>query len=372
MRVGIDGRELLGERTGVGSYLANLCTHWTELPNSSPHEFIIYAPEPGKDPSVLGTPFNNDQIGAFTYRYVPGRAGTWWEQQHLPAAVRSDELDVFFSPAYSAPLRITVPIVVTLHDVSFVAHPEWFTWREGLRRRWFAARTVAKASAIITVSDFSRKEILRYYNVPQGLVHVIHSGINSSPAWLDAPPTPLILYVGSIFNRRHITTLIKALPKVRTKINNAQLVIVGANRTYPKLDLAEVAHLAGVQDQITFHAYVPEDELHTLYQNAQVFAFLSEYEGFGMTPFEALSAGVPIVVGDTPVARELYLDAATYVTPDDTTSVAAALVKLLTDPTARERVHAQAAPLFAKFSWRRSAVKTLTVLERAAATNRGV
>ena len=126
MRVGIDGRELLGERTGVGSYLANLCTYWAELPDASPHEFIVYAPEPGKGPSVLGTPFNSGQIDAFAYRYVPGSAGTWWEQQQLPAAVRRDELDVFFSPAYSAPLRITVPIVVTLHDVSFVAHPEWF------------------------------------------------------------------------------------------------------------------------------------------------------------------------------------------------------------------------------------------------------
>ena len=91
-----------------------------------------------------------------------------------------------------------------------------------------------------------------------------------------------------------------------------------------------------------------------------------------MTPFEALSAGVPIVVGDTPVAQELYLDAATYVTPDDTVSVAAALVKLLTDPTARKRARAHAAPLFAKFSWRRAAAQTLTVLERATGTNRGV
>ena len=369
MRIGIDGRELLGDRTGVGWYLAYLCVHWAGLPDAAAHQFVVYAPEPGTDPAVLGAPFDTGRSGAFAYRHVPGGAGTWWEQRQLPAAVRREALDVFFAPAYAAPLRIAVPVVVTLHDLSFVAHPEWFTWREGLRRRWLAARTVARADAVITVSEFSRQEILRYYNVPPGRVHAVRSGVNSRPAGLDSPTQPSVLYVGSLFNRRHLPTLIEALAKVRAEVSDAELVIVGADRTYPKQDLPEVARLAGVEDHVALRAYVPEDELDALYRGARVFAFLSEYEGFGMTPLEALSAGVPIVVGDTPVARELYLDAAVYVPPDDTAAVAAALVKLLTDPAARDRARAHATTVLARFSWRRAAAETLTVLERAAGTD---
>ena len=85
--------------------------------------------------------------------------GTWWEQTHLRRAVRGDALDVFFAPAYTAPLGIAVPLALTIHDISFVAHPEWFRWREGLRRRWLTRRAAHAAAVVFTDSQFSRSEI---------------------------------------------------------------------------------------------------------------------------------------------------------------------------------------------------------------------
>ena len=136
MRIGIDGRELVGQRTGVGRYLAALCTEWLE---SQDHEYVVYTPQTSDGTATLGPPFADRNASSFRHRAVAGPPGTWWEQVHLPRAANRDSLDVFFAPAYSTPMRLSAPCVVTMHDVSFEAHPEWFRWREGLRRRWLAA-----------------------------------------------------------------------------------------------------------------------------------------------------------------------------------------------------------------------------------------
>ena len=123
MQIGIDARELLGYTTGIGRYLANLCQEWADSTRAKSHRFTLYIP---RQPEA-GNQFlpllsaNSDQ---FRIQVVPGSTGSWWEQVILPPAVNSAKPDVFFSPAYSAPLRVKCPIVVTIPDVSFVARPE--------------------------------------------------------------------------------------------------------------------------------------------------------------------------------------------------------------------------------------------------------
>ena len=365
MRIGIDGRELLSQRTGVGRYLAALCENWGNIELPYNLEFVLYTPT--QDPSFdLQTPFNTVNSHTFTLHHIKGRPSTWWEQVQLPAIVNNDALDVFFSPAYSAPLRLNVPTVVTMHDVSFAAHPEWFHWREGARRRFLAQQTMTNAQAVIAVSNFSRDEILRHFTVPPTRIHVVHSGIEGHSVKAGDTNDPLILYVGSIFNRRNLPTLLRALKKVRAHVSDARLVIVGNNRTYPQEDLPALATELGVIDSVSFRAYVSDHQLAALYSRARVFAFLSEYEGFGLTPLEALAAHVPIVVGDTAVARELYANAALYVQPDNPTAVADALVALLTNVKMRDRQEERAVSLLPYFDWTRAAGETLTILTQAA------
>jgi len=372
MRIGIDGRELLHKRTGVGRVLAELCGEWLSSDRAREHEFLLYTPESGTDPSVLGPPFSEGSNHRFRHRSVPGRPGTWWEQVSLCTAAGVDGLDLFFAPAYSAPLRLAVPTVVTMHDVSFIAHPEWFGWREGLRRRWLAERVIARADAIISVSAFTRAEILRYYGVRPERVRVVRSGITPRATPLsegDSPPS--VLFVGSIFNRRHLPTLIQAFADARRRFPTAQLTVVGDDRTFPRQDLALSIQRAGVEDSVWLRSYVSESELTELYQRATVFVFLSEYEGFGLTPLEAMSAGVPVVVADTPVARELYGDAALYVPVADAAATAAAIRTLLADQAVRDHQRQRAAALLPAFTWARAADETLDVFRWAAATRNG-
>lgn len=366
LRIGVDARELLGSTTGVGRYLGELLRRWAVRPDRGDRRFLLYAP----DRLPLHVP------DAVEHRTVGSGTGTWWEQTALRRAVRADRPDVFFAPAYTAPLGIAVPLAVTIHDISFVARPEWFRTREGMRRRWLTGRAATTAAVVFTDSEFSRREIEQHLRVPKGKIRVIAPGVQP-PGALDgsveaagaSPPRaggPYVLYVGSLFNRRRLPDLIASFARATEDMPRARLVIVGGDRTWPPQDLPGVALSYGLGERVVFKSYVNEDELRGLYAGASVFAFLSEYEGFGLTPLEALAAGVHPVVLDTPVAREVYRDAATYVDADDIEGTAAILRQHLAAPRRREDVIARAAPLLSDYSWDAAADRTLAEIEQVA------
>ncbi len=360
MRIGIDARELVGNVTGVGRYLAGLLNEWATA--DAAHQFVLYAHAPL--PAAYAS---------YETRVLPGSSGTWWQQVMLPFAVRGDNLDVFFAPQYTAPLLITTPTVVVIYDVSFAAHSEWFRMREGFRLRTLARLSAAHAREIITISEFSRKEIVEHLGVQGRPIHVIPPGIPVHPpspqrgfgeASSPAVREPRLLYVGSIFNRRHILDLIQAFAPVARAHPDASLDLVGDNRSYPFEDIAGAIAFEQMGDRIRWHRYASDDQLADLYSRARGFAFLSEYEGLGLTPLEALAAGAPPVLSDTAIARESCGDAALYVPRGDRDAATRALERLLFDEPARAHLLAAAPATLAKFTWLRAARETLSVLER--------
>lgn len=361
LTIGIDARELLGEPTGVGRYLGELLRRWIVRADAASRQFVLYTPEPL--PFVASAP-----PGSALREVVAGSGrGTWWEQTHLRRAVRSNPPDVFFAGAYTAPLALGVPLAVTIHDVSFAAHPEWFRPREGARRRLLTRQAARAAEIVFTDSLFSRDEILERLAVSADRVRVIPPGVTLRTAG-TAPREPLVMFAGSILNRRRLPATITAFAAATATRPEARLVIAGADRSYPALDLAALATAAGVGKRVEIRDYVPEAELDTLYGRASVFVFLSEYEGFGLTPLEALSAGVPIVVLDTPIAREVYGDAAWYVPKDaDVRAATQAIRTLLEDQASRDRLLAAAPGVLARYSWDTAADETLAGIEGAAA-----
>jgi len=355
--IGIDARELLGETTGVGRYLGELLRRWVTRPDASSREFVLYTPEPL--PFMATVP-----EGARVREIVVGSGrGTWWEQTHLRSAVRANPPDVFFASAYTAPLALGAPLAVAIHDVSFAAAPHWFRPREGARRRLLTRQAARAAEVIFTISEFSRREIVDRLGVPPERIRVIYPSVTPRRV-PPGPRDPLVLFVGSIFNRRRLPSTISAFAAATARRTEVRLVIAGADRTYPALDLARVAKEAGVADRVEFRQYVSEAELDALYARASVFVFLSEYEGFGLTPLEALSADIPIVVLDTPVAREVYGDAAWYVSADtDVTSGSEAIRTLLEDQASRVRILSNAPAILARYSWDTAADATLAAIE---------
>ena len=357
MRIGIDARELCGTPTGVGRHLSGLLAAWGGTPGPRAHTLILYAHQP------IATTQPQVEV-----KVVPGTGGTQWEQMALPAAVRGDRLDVFFAPGYTAPIAWRIPTVVLVHDISFVAHPEWFRWREGLRRRVITRWSSHRAQLVLTVSRTARGEILSHFGLPEDRVRCIYPGVVAlrDSAAPSPPREPLVLFVGSIFNRRHLPDLISAFAPIARAHPAARLEVVGDNRTYPHEDLAGLVTREGLHDRVTLRPYVFDRELAGLYARASACALLSEYEGFGHPPLEALAAGVPSVLLDTAVAREVCDDAALYIPLNDLPATTTALRALLFDEVTRQRILRAGPPVLARYSWDRAARETLSALETAA------
>lgn len=350
MRIAIDARELGGRPTGVGRYLAEILSAWTSLPGAAQHELVLCST----------TPLDLRLPGLDVRTVAASGSGTRWEQLMLPALVRRAGARVLFAPGYSAPLVTRIPTVVTIHDVSFAAHPEWFRAREGVRRRLLTRLSARRAVRVITVSNFSKREIVSRLGIDQSKVHVIYSGATA----LARPGVrePLVLYVGSLFNRRHIPELVQGFARLAAERPAIRLEIVGDDRTFPRQDIGGVVSSSGAADRIRIRSYVTDDELADLYGRASAFAFLSDYEGFGMTPLDALAAGVPPVVLDTEVAREIYGPAALFVDRPEPAAIHDALRRVLFDEGERQRVLDAAPQVLERYSWRECAHRTLQVL----------
>lgn len=360
LHIVIDGRELVGRPTGVGRYLLGLLTEWAR--SSQPHRITVIVP--GAVPEelmALGPRIAVERVAASS-------TGTWFEQTALPAIVRRLNTDVFFAAGYTAPLLLHCPFVAAIYDLSYYAHPEGFRWREGMRRRWLTRATARKASGVITISEYSASELQRYLGLKRADIDLAPPGpprdVPSEIAPVANRPR-LVLYAGSIFARRGVPDLIEAFASVVGQVPDARLVLVGESRSTPPIDPDQLAAAAGVTDHVEWRRYVPDDELQTLYARARVFAFLSDYEGFAMTPMEAIAHGVPVVLRDTPITREVYADGAISV-GHDRAALTSALVTLLTDDRAHDDMLERGRRRLARLSWATSAATVMNVIERAA------
>jgi glycosyltransferase involved in cell wall biosynthesis len=229
-------------------------------------------------------------------------------------------------------------------------------------------KSARRARAVITISEFSRREIVERFSVAESAVRVIPPGIDPPAAAAARERRPRVLYVGSIFNRRRVPDLVRAFTPIARAHPDASLDIVGDDRTFPRQNLAQVIAEAGLNGRAVWRQYVPDEELGALYRSARAFGFLSEYEGLGMTPLEALACGVPSVLLDTPVARETCAEAALYVAAGNTPAITAALDELLFNEEVRARLLAAAPRVLARYSWRQAARATLALLEQSSET----
>jgi glycosyltransferase involved in cell wall biosynthesis len=382
MRIAVDARELCGRPTGVGRYLSELLAEWAKDATATRHAWTLYAHER----PAIGAPWSD------SVRVLGGSGGSAWEQWTLPRALSRDRPDVLFAPGYTAPLTAPAPTVLTVHDVSFFARPEWFSYREGTRRRLLTAWSARRARVVITDSLFSKSEIVKHIGLPESRVRVIPLGIrepSSEPPSGTSVRNPreepssgtsvrnpreepsareaIVLYVGSVFARRRVDQLIASFDRVVDRVPSARLEIVGENRTVPHVDLEARRREARHADRISIRSYVDEATLQDLYARASAFAFLSEYEGFGLTPLEALSSGIPPVLLDTPIARETCGPAARYVPAANMSdALVGALCDFLSDGASREAVLQHAPAVLARYQWPAAAAATLHAIEEGA------
>jgi glycosyltransferase involved in cell wall biosynthesis len=368
MKVGVDARELQGRATGTGRYLRNLLRSWTR----EAREIVAYFNGPAPADPVLD--------GVTARPLGDGRArGLTWQQRVLPRAAAADALDVFFAPAYTCPLALDVPRVTTVHDLSFFSLPHEFGLADGMKRRWLVSASVARSARVLAQSDFTRRELMAHFPAAASRIRVVPLGPDD-----DLPPAPgraeararlglsgpLLLTVGSIFNRRCLPELLRATARLARRHPGLRLEVVGENRTYPWLDVDALVRATDTGRSVRISGFLPDDDLALRYAAADVAVFLSDYEGFGLGVLEAMARGVPVVASQRPAMGELFGAGALLVDPRDPLAVAEAVTRVLNEPGLREDLVARGRAVASRFSWPQAAVDTWAMLEEAAARKR--
>ncbi len=365
LRIAIDGRELEGKPTGVGRYLRSLLRR---VALQDHHHLVVYGMSP------VSLPLESSHIAT---RVLPGGHPLIWEQRTLPGALRVDRIDVLLSPAYSCPLSGQVPRVTAIHDLSFFARREEFGFLHGLRRRAMARFSAGVSHSILACSEFTKAEIRRHLGEDAAAkTEVVLLGPDDDlPAGPSREASRLalgidegaayIVTVGTVLRRRNVSTLVRAVARLRESHPAVRLGIIGENRSHPFEDVTALAASLGCQQAVSVSGFVSDDEVARHYAAADVAVFLSEYEGFGLPALEAMSRGVPTIVANRGSLNEMFSKGALVVEPEETV-VTQALSNVISDSVASADLRERGLERAKAFSWDRAAAETLAVLERAA------
>ncbi len=369
MKIGIDARVLVHRPTGVARYLAGLLEEHPSLrvPGET-LELFVDAPPPAPVP---GRPHRVTVL-----RWPAPGGDPAWRQLRLAWRLRRAPVDVLFCPFYSAPLAAPKPWVVTVHDVSFAAHPEWFKRRSRLAFS-LVGPSARQAARVITVSRFSADEIVRRLNVPASRIEVIPIGLD--PSWLVPVTTaerraarewlghagPFVLHLGAVHQRRNVDVLLRALALLVPTDPDVAAVIAGPTIA-PAPDVARLAQELGVARSVLRREWAPENLVRALIAESAIVVQLSSYEGFGLPALEALAVGAPVVALRRASLPEVLGDAAVWIDEPSPDSLAAELRTLLDDARAAGELRRRGAAHAAKFSRAESARRTFELLRAQA------
>ena len=361
MRIAVDAHAIGRHLTGNEVYIRSLLEEFGELDSES--LFIAYISEPNANVQLPGQSLQR-HVSANPYL----RLGV-----DIPRAVAADRPDLLHVQ-YTAPLFCGVPVVSTVHDVSFIETPEFFTFSRRQQLRLTVRRTVAQAARVITVSEFSRDAILRAYPVAPEKICVIPNAAN--PVFRMIPreravqsvrdrfgiEAPFVFSVGDLQPRKNHIGLIRAFENLIASHPNLphHLVITGQDTWYS----SHVHHAAATSvaaARIHFTGFVSDTELVNLYNASECFVFPSFYEGFGLPILEAMACGRPVACSGVSAMPEVAKGAGLLFDPGNPASITRAMADVLTDRDLSERMQERGQRRAKDFSWRKSAQATLEV-----------
>ncbi len=297
----------------------------------------------------------------------------------LAVKVRQDRPDLLHVQ-YTAPLGCPTPVVVSVHDVSFLEHPEYFTRDRAWQLQWTVRRTVNRAAKILTGTEFSRKSILRVYgDLDEDKVVAVPNAAASEfrPISREAAAAavrerfligaPFLLSVGDLQPRKNHIGLIRAFSRLVSSYPQLKHNLVLAGKpTWFADRVREAARDSGVASRIQFFGFVSDDDLLQLYNACDLMVFPSFYEGFGLPALEAMACGRAVACANTTALPEVVDSAAILFDPYRVDEIARALADLLLDAELRARMERLGLQRAAHFSWQKTAEKTLEVFREVA------
>jgi glycosyltransferase involved in cell wall biosynthesis len=376
MTIAVDIREWQpGQYTGIGRFLEEFLRAAIEV---RPLDRFLLIGDATCEVRVQGR--NVDVVR------IPERWTLWWDQVVLPRALVRGGADVFYSPYIKAPIFTAIPIVSTIHDLTFFLLEEYTQTPidkviNGLFRI-FCKSVVKRAVAIIVDSQTSARDVQQMLGAPPAKVRVIPLATSlqfrpNGDRLCDAEVLKryaltdgYVLYVGGFNPHKNVPSLVRAHSALPQPLRvRCPLVLVGGPVPYELQCLSQAPEVAA---GVRCLGVVPEVDLPSLYRGAALFAFPSRYEGFGLPVLEAMACGIPILCSTATALVELAGGAAVHIDPEDNRGWERALKSLLEDDTHREKLAALGRARSARYNSERMAGEILMVLDEAAACRRSV
>ena len=366
MRIALDLRRI--KNPGIGRYMK--CLTHALLALQTENEFLLLLPPDA--PEVIATAGRSAEKVCSAAPYYSVR-----EQIELPRILRRHNIDLLHSPHFVLPLRRPCATAVTIHDVIYLACKEDLPSLAGrLYYRGMMTASARMADRIITVSQFSKQEIVRWLQLDAARIEVVHSGIDT----IFQPITDLshietahsrygirkdfILYTGIYKPRKNHAGLLRALRRLLANGISTQLVIAGPMNQGEK-DLKKLASELQIAKEVVFTGFLEDRALAALYSTARVYACPSLYEGFGFTVLEAQACGAPVVCSTETSLPEVAGDGALFADARDPERFAGALARVFADGELRANLTATGLENCRRFSWTKTAAQTLAVYEQA-------
>ena len=337
MKIGLDAKRIVRNGTGLGSYGRNLANDLAGIIDADTR-LLLYAPDAGRDDlrTQVRTTANMDFV------YPRGHMPKWlWRSWGIVGDLRRDAVDLYHGLSGELPLgihRSGIRTVVTIHDLIFMRHPEYYNRADVKIYTWKFHRTIAQADRIIAISECTKRDIMHYGHVDPDRIEVIyqscstHFKLRESDAKLQdvharyVLPSRYIINVGTVERRKNILLAVKAMQH----IDDVALVIVGRQTDYAQ-EVKDYIAAHGLGDRVRWLSGVPNADLPSLYQMAEACVYPSRYEGFGVPIIEAIQSGLPVVGCTGSCLEEAGGPDCLYVDPDDDRAIARAISRVLVD-----------------------------------------
>jgi glycosyltransferase involved in cell wall biosynthesis len=369
MKIGIDGRAASWYRgTGIGTYTYQLIYNMCQLDKINSYKLFL---------SENATTFPVDD-NVSTCQIEKGGSDNFWEEVGLPNLLTNTGIEAYWVPqnGIGLPTDKACPFIITLHDIIPYRLPET-VGPQYLKIYTSSLPDILKrCDGIITVSEFSRQDIIKEFNFPQEKIFVTHLAAEDiyfprnkekckdylrSHYELDGD---FILYVGGFSPRKNISGLIEAYSMVKPQIpHNTKLVILGKKgRSY--YNYRDLAINLDVKEDVVFPGYIPIEELPIFYNAAKLFCYPSFYEGFGLPPLEAMACGTPVITSNTTSMPEILSDAVLYAKPEDTSALAKSIIEIFHDDNLYKELCFHGLMHSSRFSWKTTALSTIDIINK--------
>jgi len=376
MRIGIDFH--LAEREGTGNctYMRNLVEALVRL--SPENDFFLYITEPDNPYYRIFTGKKNVNLRYIGIKSPIGRILL------MGMKTFEDNIDVLHVTYYGPPIH-KGKLIVTIHDLSYHHIPEYFSYFERIKDEMLIPVFARKADCILTISEYSKRDIADSYHIPAGKIEVGYCGANPifkpvsdkqrAAAMIEGygVKMPYILYIGRLNRRKNLHVLVEAFNRIKSEKNSSDyphssplspralphcLVIVGKKDFLPQEELTLISSSPFKAD-IIFTGYVKDEHLPMLYSLADVFVYPSLFEGFGLPCLEAMSCGCPVVTSNTTSLPEVVGDAGILVDPNSATEIAGAMLNIIRDEQKSGMFKEKGLMRAAEFTWDKTALKFL-------------